>query len=118
MCCFLVPQKVIENIIIYYGGQFKFEYNIKCYLKNKMTVKNIKVRQMNRYCNDKNEKANNKIIIISSFSKFSPKEKILNLLILNKKIYSKVRKKIFLNILSDKKLTSIDSLIKYGKNIY
>ena len=115
MCCFLVPQNIIEDIIIYYGGQFKFEYNLKCYLKNKMTVKNMKVRHMKRYCNDKNEKINKKIIIISSFSYYYPIDKIQALLKLNKKIYPKLRKKIFLNILSDKKLTSIDSHIKLWK---
>ena len=44
MCCFLVPQKIIEEIIIYYGAQFKFELNMKCYLKDKMIVKNMKIK--------------------------------------------------------------------------
>lgn len=116
MCCFLVPQKIIEDIIIYYGSMFKFEYDIKCYLKNKMTVKNMKVKHQKKYCIEKDEKINNKIIIISSLSKFYPVEKYHNLLLLNKNMYPKLKKNILLNLLSDKKL-SIDSHLKLWREI-
>ena len=116
MCCFLVPQKVIEEIIVYYGEQFKFEYNIKCYLKNKMIVKNMKIRHIKKLCNEKNEKINNKIIIISSFINFFPLEKYPSFFKLNKNIYPKLRKNVFLNVLSNKYFTSIDSHIKLWKD--
>ena len=115
MCCFLVPQKVIEEIIILYGAKFKFELEIKNYLKNKMIVKNMKVRHIKKLCADKDEKLYNKMIIISSFSKFYPIEKYQNLLKLNKKIYPQLKKNIFLNLFSDKRYESIDSHIKLWK---
>ena len=114
MCCFLVPQKIIEEIIIYYGAQFKFELNMKCYLKDKMIVKNMKIKYTKKSCDDKNEKINNKIIIISSLSNFYPIEKYPQLLLLNKEIYSKLRKNIFLNLLNRNHL-QIDYHIKLWK---
>ena len=111
MCCFLVPQKIIEEIIVYYGAQLKLEYNIKCYLKNIMTVKNMKIRHIKKYCIEKEEKMINKIIIISSFSKYYPIDKYPILFKLNRGIYPKLKKRIFSNLLSDTKL-SIDSHIK------
>ena len=114
MCCFLVPQKIIEEIIIYYGAQFKFELNMKCYLKDKMIVKNMKIKYTKKSCDDKNEKINNKIIIISSLSNFYPIEKYPQLLLLNKEIYSKLRKNIFLNLLNRNNL-QIDYHLKLWK---
>ena len=110
MCCFLVPEGIINEIIIYYGAQFKLEYDIKCYLKNNMTVKNMKVIHHIKFCSDKDEKLNNKIIYISSLSKYYPINQLPTLLKLNKTIYQKLRKSIFLALLSDKKL-SINSHI-------
>ena len=104
MCCFLVPENIINEIIVYYGAQFKLEYDIKCYLKNKMIVKNMKVIHHIKVCADKDEKLNNKIICISSLSKYYPINQLPTLLKLNKKIYEKLRKGIFLTLLSDKNL--------------
>jgi hypothetical protein len=112
MCCFLVPQKIIEDIIIYYGALFKFEYEIKNYLKNKMTVKNMKVRHQKKYCMEKDEKMYNKIIVLSFSAKYYPIEKYPLLFTLNNKMYPKLKQNIFLNILSDDKLP-IESHLKY-----
>ena len=114
MCCFLVPQKTIEEIILYYGAQFKFENDIKCYLKNKMIVKNMKIKHTKKFCDDKNEKINNKIIVISSLSNFYPIKKYSSLFLINKDIYPKLRKNIFLNLLSDNNL-KIESHLKLWK---
>ena len=111
MCCFLVPEKVINEIIIYYGAQFKLEYDIKNYLKNKMIVKNMKVIHHIKFCSDKDEKLNNKIICISNLSKYYPINELPSLLKLNKKIYQKLRKNIFLKLLSDKNLSINSHLI-------
>ena len=108
MCCFLVPENIINEIIIYYGAQFKFEYDLKCYLKNKIIVNNTKIRNQIQYSPKKEEYLNNKIICISSISKFLPKKDYLILLKLNKTIYPNLRKQLFINLLSDKNL-SIDS---------
>ena len=114
MCCFLVPQKTIEEIILYYGAQFKFDNDIKSYLKNKMIAKNMKIKHTKKFCDDKDEKINNKIIIISSLSNFYSIEKIPSLFLINKMVYPKLRKNIFLNLLSDKNL-KIDSHLKLWK---
>ena len=108
MCCFLVPENIINEIIIYYGAQFKFEYDLKCYLKNIIIVINGKIRNQIKYCPKKEEYLNNKIICISSISKFLPIKDYLLLFKVNKKIYPNLRKQIFINLLSDKNL-SIDS---------
>ena len=110
MCCFLVPEKVINDIIAYYGTQFKLEYDIKCYLKNKMIAKNMKVIHHIKFCSDKDEKLNNKIICISNLSKYYPIKDLPSLLKLNKKLYPNLRKNIFLKLLSDRNL-SINSHI-------
>ena len=115
MCCFLVPQNVIEDIIIYYGAHFKFDYETKCYLKNIMTVKNMKVMHLRKICSDKVAKLNNKILLVSSVSTFYPIENYLILFLTNKKIYPKLKKNIFLNLISDKRFSSIDSHIKLWK---
>ena len=62
MCCFLVPENVINNIIVYYGIQFKLEFKLKKYLKNILFIKNIRIRNIIKYCPDKDEVINNKII--------------------------------------------------------
>ena len=111
MCCFLVPEKVINDIIIYYGTQFKLEYDIKCYLKNKMIVKNMKVIHHIKFCSDKDEKLNNKIICISSSSTYFPIKELPSLLRLNKNLYKKLRKSIFLRLLSDRNLSINSHLI-------
>ena len=111
MCCFLVPPKIIEEIIIYYGAQLKLEYNIKNYLKNIMTVKNMKIKNIKKYCIEKEEKMINKIIIISSLSKYYPIKNYPILFKLNKTIYPKLKQNIFSNLLFETKL-SIDSHIK------
>ncbi len=116
MCCFLVPQKIIEDIIIHYGSLFKFELEIKSYLKNKMTVKNMKVRHQKKYCMDKDEKRYNKIIILSSLSKYYPIEKYPVLFTLNNQMYPKLKQNILLNLLSDEKL-SIESHLKLLREI-
>ena len=111
MCCFLVPEKVINDILIYYGTQFKLEYDIKCYLKNKMIVKNMKVIHHIKFCSDKDEKLNNKIICISHLSKYLPINELPSLLKLNKNLYKKLRKSIFLRLLSDRNLSINSHLI-------
>ncbi len=108
MCCFLVPEIIINEIIIHYGAQFKFEYDLKCFLKNKIIVHNTKIRNQIKNCSDKEEPLNKKIICISSVSKFIPKKDYLLLLKMNKKIYPNLRKSIILNLLSEENL-SIDS---------
>ena len=105
MCCFLVPEKVINEIIVFYGIQFKFEYELKCYLKNIMLIKNIKIRNNIKYCPDKEEITNNKIICISSIAKFYQIKDYSLFLRLNKELYPNLRKNIFLNLLSDEKLS-------------
>ena len=60
MCCFLLLQKTIEKIILYYGAQFKFNNDIKSYLKNKIILKNMKIKETKKFCDDKDGKINNK----------------------------------------------------------
>ena len=108
MSSFLVPENVINEIIVYYGTQFKLEYDLKCYLKDKILLKNIKIRNQIKYCAEKDEKLYNKIIIISSVAKYFPIKDYPQLLKLELKLYKNLRKKIFLDLLSDKKL-SIES---------
>ena len=114
MCCFLVPEKVINEIIVYYGIQFKFEYELKCYLKNIMLIKNIRIKNNLRNCPEKDELINNKIICISSVSKFYPIKDYVLFLKLDKKLYPNLRKKIILNLLSDEKL-SLNSHLRLWK---
>ena len=114
MCCFLVPELIINEIIIYYSGQFKFEYELKCYLKNKMILKNMKIRNNIKNCPEKEEKLNNKVIILSSVSKFYPIKDYVSLLKIDKKLCGNLRKSMFINLLSDPNL-SIDSHIKLLK---
>ena len=114
MCCFLVPEIVINEIIAYYGGQFKLEYEFKNYLKNKMLLKNMKIRNQIRNCPEKEEILYNKIIFISSVTNFFKIKEIPQFLKLNKQLYKTLKKKIFLNLLSDKNL-SIDSHLKLWK---
>ena len=116
MCCFLVPEKVINEIIAYYGTQFKFEFELKCYLKNIMIIKNIRIKNYIKFCSEKEEIINNKIIYISSMSIFCPIKDYLLFLQLNKKLYPSLRKNILLNLLSNKKL-SINSHIKLWKEL-
>ena len=108
MCCFYVPENIINEIIIYYGAQFKFEYDLKCYLKNKIIVTNTKLRNHIKHCPEKEERLNNKIICLASVSKFLPIKDYSSLLKLNKKMYPNLRKQLFLNLLLDKHL-SVDS---------
>lgn len=108
MCCFLVPEKIINEIIIYYGAQFKFEYDLKCYLKNKIIVHNTKIRNQIKYCSEKEEPLNKKIICISSVSKFIPIKDYSLLLKMSKKTYPNLRKSLILSLLSEENL-SIDS---------
>ena len=114
MSSFLVPENVINEIIVYYGTQFKLEYDLKCYLKNKILLKNIKIRNQIKYCTEKEEKLYNKIIIISSVAKYFPIKEYLKFLQLNKKLYKNLRKKIFLDLLSEKNL-SIESRLLLWK---
>ena len=109
MCCFLVSEKVINEIIAHYSIQFKLEYGLKCYLKNKMIIKNMKIRNEIKYCPEKEEKLNNKIIFITSVSKFCPIKNYPLLLRMNRTIYPNLRKSIFLNLLLDNKNLSIKS---------
>ena len=113
MCCFLVPENVINEIIANYGIQFKFEFELKCYLKNIMLINNIKIKNNIKFCLEK-EEIINKIICISSISKFCPIKDYLKFLKLNKKLYPLLKKNIILNLLSDEKL-SIDSHLRLWK---
>ena len=103
--CFLVPEIVINEIINYYGTQFKFEYEIECYLKNIMLINNIRIINNIKYFCEKDEILGNKIICISSISKFCPIKDYISILKLNKKIYPHIRKNIFSNLLSNEKLS-------------
>ena len=114
MSSFLVPEEVINEIIVYYGTHFKLEYNLKCYLKNKILLKNIIIRNQIKYCVEKDEKLYNKIIIISSVAKYFPIKDYTKFLQLNKKLYQNLRKKIFIDLLLDNNL-SIDSHILLWK---
>ena len=114
MSSFLVPEEVINEIIVYYGTHFKLEYNLKCYLKNKILLKNIIIRNQIKYCVEKDEKLYNKIIIISSVAKYFPIKDYIKFLQLNKKLYQNLRKKIFIDLLLDNNL-SIDSHILLWK---
>ena len=105
MCSFLVSEEDINNIIVYFVTQFKLELELKCYLKNKMILKKMKIKNEIKYCAEKEEKLNNKIIIISSVSKFYPINQYPLILKLNKDIYHNLRKSLFLNLLSDKNLS-------------
>ena len=111
MCCFLVPVKIINEIIIYYGIQFKFEYEFKCYLKNIILIKNIRIKNPIEFCHEKDQMINNTIIYISSISKFCPIKDYLLFLQLNKKLYPKIKKNLFSNLLSDEQLSINSHLI-------
>ena len=114
MSSFLVPEEVINEIIVYYGTHFKLDYKLKCYLKNKILLKNIIIRNQIKYCVEKDEKLYNKIIIISSVAKYFPIKDYIKFLQLNKKLYQNLRKKIFIDLLLDNNL-SIDSHILLWK---
>lgn len=102
MCCFLVPENVINDIIVYYGIQFKLEFKLKKYLKNILFIKNIRIRNIIKYCPDKDEVTNNKIICNSSIARLKDYSLILKL---NKKMSANLRKYLFSHLLSDEKLS-------------
>ena len=108
MYCFMLPEEVINDILIHYEKQFKLEIDLKNYLNNKMILYNFKIKNQIKFYSEKEKNLNNSIILISSLSKFYPIKEYPLLFQLSKELYPNLRKKIFLNLFSDKNL-SIDS---------
>ena len=112
MCDFQVHEIIISEINRNFDEIFKFDYNMKYYFKMKMIViKNMKLKNQKKYFSNKEQILNNKLILISNTSKFFPIKKYSSFLKLNKELYPKLRKKIFLNIFSEFNI-SISSHIK------
>ena len=102
MCDFQVHENIISEIIRNFDDIFKFEHSMKYYFKMKMIViKNMKLKNQKKYFSNKEQILNNKLILISNTSKFFASQKYLTFLKLNKELYPKLRKKIFLNLFSD-----------------
>ena len=102
MCDFQVKEVIISEIIRYFDDIFKFDYNMKYFFKMKIIViKNMKLKNQKKYFSNKEQILNNKLILISNTSQFFPIKKYSSFLKLNKELYPKLRKKIFLNIFSE-----------------
>ena len=102
MCDFQVHENIISEILRDFDDAFKFDYNIKYYFKMKMIViKNMKLKNQKKYYSKKDEILNNKLILISNISKYFPSKNYTIFFKLNKNLYPKLRKKIFLNLFSD-----------------
>ena len=117
MCDFQVSEIIISEIIRNFDELFKFDHNMKYYFKMKMIViKNMKLKNQKKYFTNKEQILNNKLILISNTSKFFPVQKYQTFLKLNKELYPKLRKKIFLNIFSEFNI-EISSHIKLCQEI-
>ena len=117
MCDFQVSEIIISDIIRNFDELFKFDHNMKYYFKMKMIViKNMKLKNQKKYFTNKEQILNNKLILISNTSKFFPIQKYPTFLKLNKELYPKLKKKIFLNIFSEFNI-DISSHIKLWEEI-
>ena len=117
MCDFQVHENIISEIIRNFDDIFKFDYNMKYYFKMKMIViKNMKLKNQKKYFSNKEQILNNKLILISNTSKYFQINTYPTFLKLNKELYPKLRKKIFLNLFSDFNL-EISSHIKLWHQI-
>ena len=117
MCDFQVSEIIISEIIRNFDELFKFDHNMKYYFKMKMIViKNMKLKNQKKYFTNKEQILNNKLILISNTSKFFPIQKYPTFLKLNKELYPKLKKKIFLNIFSEFNI-DISSHIKLWEEI-
>ena len=75
---------------------------MKYYFKMKMIViKNMKLKNQKKYFSNKEQILNNKLILISNTSKYFQAKTYPTFFKLNKELYPKLRKKIFLNLFSD-----------------
>ena len=117
MCDFQVEEIIISEILRNFDDIFKFDYNMKYYFKMKMIViKNMKLKNQKKYFSNKEQILNNKLILISNTSKFFPIQKYSTFLKLNKSLYPKLKKKIFLNLFSEFNL-QIPSQMQLLQNI-
>ena len=117
MYCFIVPEEIINDILNHYEKQFKLEIELKNYLNNKMSLYDRRINNQIKYDSEKDENQNNKIIIISSLSKFYQIKDYPLLFKLNKELYPYLRKNIFLNLLSDKNLSIESHLLLWKVNL-
>ena len=102
MCDFQVHENIISEIIRIYDDIFKFDNKMKYYFKMKMIIiKNMKLKNQKKYYSNKEQVLNNKLILISNTSKFFSINNYITFLKLNKDLYPKLKKKIFLNLLSE-----------------
>ena len=102
MCDFQVHENIISEILRNFDDIFKFDYNMKYYFKMKMIViKNMKLKNQKKYFSNKEQILNNKLILISNTSKYFQTKAYPTFFKLNKELYPKLRKKIFLNLFSD-----------------
>ena len=102
MCDFQVDEIIISEILRNFDDIFKFDYNMKYYFKMKMIViKNMKLKNQKKYFSNKEQILNNKLILISNTSKYFQAKTFPTFFKLNKELYPKLRKKIFLNLFSD-----------------
>ena len=117
MCDFQVHEIIISDILRNYDDIFKFDYTMKYYFKMKMIViKNMKLKNQKKYFSNKEQILNNKLILISNTSKFFPIQNYITFLKLNKDLYPKLKKKIFLNLFSEFNI-QISSHIKLWNEI-
>ena len=102
MCDFQIDEIIISEILRNFDDIFKFDYNMKYYFKMKMIViKNMKLKNQKKYFSNKEQILNNKLILISNTSKYFQAKTYPTFFKLNKELYPKLRKKIFLNLFSD-----------------
>ena len=117
MCDFQVHEIIISDILRNYDDIFKFDYTMKYYFKMKMIViKNMKLKNQKKYFSNKEQILNNKLILISNTSKFFPIQNYITFLKLNKDLYPKLKKKLFLNLFSEFNI-QISSHIKLWNEI-
>ena len=106
-----LPNKEIKHLLNYYFQYVEKNQEEKLYLQNKAKVKYITIINKKVFCKKNERPLTNKLIIISSVSKFLKMNEYLKLITLNKQISKRIKKYIFLNILSNDNL-KINSHLK------
>lgn len=81
-----------------------------------IVIKNMKLKNQKKYFSNKEQILNNKLILISNTSKFFPIQNYITFLKLNKDLYPKLKKKLFLNLFSEFNI-QISSHIKLWNEI-
>ena len=117
MCSFLVNENDASDVISVFAKKFGYNSETKEYYQNLLYIhlnKNYRyyLKKLSLYDNNDNKKYNiqSKINIISNSANFLPKINIINLLLLNKKMYVDIKKNVFRNYLNENDLITNNSL--------